>query len=417
MLNEIDLLKWVEQQESAVRGAMHRVEKVALHNQRRVLEAFSAERVSASDFAGSNGYGIGDAGRDKLERIYARLFGTEGALVRTQLVSGTHALAAVLFAACRPGDHVLFATGMPYDTLQSVAGISDTLGSAKEWGIQVDVVPLQENGAPDIVATLSRILPSTRLVMCQKSRGYGARRALTNAELAPLFDEIRLHHPDVWIAVDNCYAEFVEAEEVTVHGAHIAAGSLIKNPGGGIVPTGAYIVGPVDFIERVGAEVYAPGISSELGPTHGHLREMFQGLFMAPHVVSQALKVSIMASRVFEQLGYTVSPRYDEPRADLILSIDFEDRQALQTFAREVQATAAVDSFAVPEFASMAGYSDEVLMAAGTFIQGASLELTADAPLRPPFRAYLQGGLTYEHGFWTLFQVARTLDQNIVTSE
>lgn len=395
----------ITQSELAVQSTFATVHSISRANQRRVLEAFWAERVSAVDFHGSTGYGYGDEGRDKLERVYARVFGTEAALVRPQIISGTHALRLALFGVLRPGDEVLFATGSPYDTLESVVGIRPAAGSLAEWGITYRIVPLAPDGQVDMDVVLQAVKPNTKLVMFQRSRGYSARAAFTVASLQTCFESLKMRFPGMIIGVDNCYGEFVEGSEPTQVGADLAMGSLIKNPGAGIAPTGGYIVGRSDLLEQVAAQLTAPGVGAEAGPTHDFLRLFYQGLFLAPHTVAEALKSSILASHLFEHLGLTVSPRWTEPRADLILSIEFGEADKLLSFCRAVQRSAPVDSFVRTEAAPMAGYEDEVVMAAGSFVQGGSLDLSADAPMRPPFIGFLQGGLTYQHGCIALEQI------------
>ncbi|MBX5436780.1 MAG: methionine gamma-lyase family protein [Alicyclobacillaceae bacterium] len=400
----------LEQGEQAVRPAVERIERVAKVNQQRVLEAFWQERVSTADLAGSTGYGLDDGGRDKLERVWARVFATEGAIVRPQLISGTHALRVALFGLVRPGDHVLFATGHPYDTLEKVVGIRPAPGSLQDWGVSHSVVPLDAAGHIDLAAIRQALRPQTRLVMFQKSRGYQDRPALTSREIGEACRAVHELQPGVWCVVDNCYGEFVEEAEPTAFGADLAIGSLIKNPGGGIATTGGYIAGRAEALERIGAVLTAPGVGLEAGPTHHFLREFYQGLFLAPHAVGQALKGSVLAAWVLERLGFDVAPRWTEPRADLILAVSVGDRDRLLTFCSAIQRAAPVDAHVVPQGAPMPGYESPVVMAAGTFVQGGSLELSADAPLRRPFTVYLQGGLTYEHVFLALERVVDVLE-------
>ncbi len=388
---------------------MKRIERIALENQRKVLEAFWAERWSEADMSGSTGYGLDDAGRDKLERVFARVFGAERALVRPQIVSGTHAIRLALFGVLRPGDEVVFATGKPYDTLEAVVGMRDAPGSLAEWGIRHDVVPLTPDGRIDADTVLERLTERTRVVFFQRSRGYAARPAFGVEELGKVFRSLRARRDDIIILVDNCYGEFTETMEPTAVGADLVMGSLIKNPGGGLAPTGGYVIGRARLVEQAAAQWSAPGIGAEVGPTLGMTRPLAQGLFLAPHVVGQALKVSVLAAYVFERLGLRVSPRWDDPRADLILAVSFSSPRELLAFCQAVQASAPVDAHVTPHAAPMAGYEDDVVMAAGTFIQGGSLELTADAPLRPPYTGYFQGGLTYEHGCLTIARVAEAI--------
>ena len=411
--NEIDMksttIAWLEHCEHAVRGAFARAERIARHNQRRVLEAFWAEQVSAIDLQGSTGYGLDDLGRDKLERIYARVFGAEAALIRPQIISGTHALRLGLFAVCRPGDQIIFATGEPYDTLQAVVGLRAVPGSLGDWGVSAHVVPLLQDGRIDVESVIASSGPRTRLIMFQRSRGYAERPALSVETLAAAFAEVKRRCPGVLIGVDNCYGEFVEDREPTAIGADLAMGSLIKNPGAGIAPTGGYVVGRADIIEQAASQLYAPGLGGEMGPTHDLLRTFYQALFLAPHVVSQAVKASILAAYVFAELGLRVEPHWEQPRADLIVATEFGSSDRLLAFCRAVQACAPVDSHVRPEAGHMAGYADAVVMAAGTFMQGGSLELSADAPMRPPYIGYLQGGLTYEHAFLAIANIVDEL--------
>ncbi|MCF8566960.1 methionine gamma-lyase family protein [Alicyclobacillus tolerans] len=399
----------LKESEEDLQTVFRSIEQVARANQRKVLEAFWHERVAESDFNGSTGYGLDDEGRDKLERIYARVFEAQAALVRPQIFSGTHALRLGLFGVLRPGQNVVFATGNPYDTLEAVVGLRQAVGSLSEWGVSHKVVPMSVDGSLDLEAVVQAIDSQTKVVMFQRSRGYSDRPALTIHQLETAFRRIRPLYPDVVLAVDNCYGEFVEELEPTAVGADLAMGSLIKNPGGGIATTGGYLVGKQEWIEQAAAQLTAPGIGREAAPTHDFLRSFYQGLFLAPHVVSQALKGSVLAARVFEKLGLTVSPRWNEPRSDLILSVDFEDEKRLLNFCRSVQNSAPVDSYVVPQAAPMAGYADPVVMAAGAFVQGGSLELSADAPLRPPYRGYFQGGLTYEHVYVALEKVVSSI--------
>lgn len=398
--------------ERKVSSVFTRIEEIARLNQRKVLEAFWQSKVSSVDLQGSTGYGLDDHGRDKLERIYAQVFGGESALVRPQVISGTHALKLGLFGVLRPGDHLLFATGSPYDTLEAVVGIRPAPGSLAEWGISHDIVPLQADGQIDIQAVMNLCKPNTRVVMFQRSRGYSDRKALSVDALLTAFEQVRARHPRAIIAVDNCYGEFVESREPSNVGADLVMGSLIKNPGGGIASTGGYIVGNTSLIEQVAAQLTAPGVGAEAGPTHDFLRPFYQGLFLAPHTVSQALKGSVLAACAFAELGFDVSPRWDEQRSDLVLSVSFHQPDRLLSFCQAVQASAPIDSYVVPTAAPMAGYGDDVVMAAGAFVQGGSLELSADAPMRAPYVGYFQGGLTYEHVYVALENIIARLHHN-----
>lgn len=396
-MKESEVQVVLEAAETEIDTVLKRIRRTAIENQKKVLRAFWEERVSATDLQGSTGYGFDDEGRDKLERIYARVFGTEAALVRPQIVSGTHAIRLGLFGILRPGNHLVFATGSPYDTLESVVGIRPTPGSLADWGVNYDIVALAANGRLDIENVVNSLRPETKVVMFQRSRGYSQRPALSVQELQEAFQSLRTIRPDIQLLVDNCYGEFVEEQEPTDVGADLVMGSLIKNPGGGLCPTGGYLAGTKDLIERAAGQLTAPGVGAEVGPTHDLLRNFYQGLYVAPHAVGQALAGSTLAANVFARCGLSCSPQWQDHRSDLILSVQFHSSKDLLGFCRAVQSAAPVDSFVVPQAAPMAGYDDAVVMAAGTFIQGGSLELSADAPLRPPYTVYFQGGLTYEH--------------------
>ncbi len=375
-----------------------RSEAIALANQERVLEAFWRHEVAQFDLVGSTGYGLGDAGREKLEAIYADVFGGEAALVRPQIVSGTHAIALALFGCLRPGDRLVVATGVPYDTLHPTLGLRPAVGSLAEYGVEVEIVPLAEDGGMDLAAIERAVCaPDVRMVLFQRSRGYGERQSFSIAELEAAFAVVKQSKPEAWIGVDNCYGEFVEEREPCHVGADVAMGSLIKNPGAGLCPTGGYVVGRRDIVERVAARLVAPGTAAEYGPTGPYLLTMFQAAFLAPHAVLQAVKGSRLMAAALQGLGFRVSPEPGADRTDLILSVELGAPDRLLAFCRAIQTVAPVDAHVRPEPAPMAGYADPVVMAAGTWIQGASLELTADAPMRPPYVAYVQGGLTYEH--------------------
>lgn len=368
-------------------------------NTQRVLEAFRHFHVADRHFAPTTGYGYDDIGRDTLESIYARLFRTEAAIVRPQLTSGTHTLSMCLFGLLLPGDHLLSAAEEPYDTLQSVIGIEgeDATGTLREMGVEYSYVPLKE-GAIDFAGVLAALRPNTRVVMLQRSRGYAWRDALQPEDMAALIQALHTARPDIYVFVDNCYGEFTTLTEPSFFGADVVAGSLIKNPGGGLAPTGGYIVGTQKAIHRIEMRLTAPGIGRETGSYAASYRAFYQGLFIAPHTVCQALKTATLAACMAELLGFEVSPRYDAPRSDIIQAIKMEEPQRLITFCQGIQAHSPVDSFALPEPWDMPGYQDQVIMAAGTFVSGASVELSADAPMRPPYIVYLQGGLTFAHG-------------------
>ncbi len=389
----------LEQAEARCAEAFARIDEIALHNTARVLDALQQEQIAARHFAPTTGYGYDDIGRDALERVYARLFGTESALVRPQIASGTGALALCLFGLLLPGDRVISVSGAPYDTLEGVIGThSRAPGSLAEMGVAYGQVELTAEGTLDLPAIRAAITPETRVVMAQRSRGYALRRSLTPEELKPLSDMLHHDFPRVTLMVDNCYGEFVREREPTHFGADVCVGSLIKNPGGGLAPTGGYIVGPEALVERIAGRLTAPGMGREVGSYAGSYQPFYQGLFMAPHTVSQAVKTVALAAAAFDALGMRSTPAFDAPRTDIIQAIELGTPQRLVAFCQGIQAASPIDSMALPEPWDMPGYQHQVIMAAGTFVSGASIELSADAPMREPYAAYLQGGLTYEHG-------------------
>ncbi|MBQ8135925.1 MAG: methionine gamma-lyase family protein, partial [Clostridia bacterium] len=369
-----------------------RIEKNEELETARILTLFRRHEVALRHFSPSNGYGYDDTGRDTLEKIYADFFGTEAAIVRPHIVSGTAALSLCLFGLLRPGDHLLSATGLPYDTMQTVIGLSgDAPGSLREMNVNYSQVELKD-GCLDVPAICAALRPDTRVVMLQRSRGYDWRPSILPSEMKEAIEKIHYIKPDALVMVDNCYGEMICSEEPTHIGADLCVGSLIKNIGGGLAPTGGYICGNKMAIERIAARMTAPGIGREEGSYAADYRPFYQGLFMAPHTVAQALKVSVLAARVFERLGMKTTPRYDEARSDIIQAIELKSRERLIAFCRGIQGASPVDANAVPEPWDMPGYADQVIMAAGTFVAGASIELSADGPMREPFIAYLQGG-------------------------
>ncbi len=369
----------------------------------RVLEAFRRARVSEEDFTASTGYGYNDTGREKLEGLYASVFGGEMALVRPQLVSGTHAISCCLFGALRPGQKILAVTGPPYDTLQKVIGGPGQRGTLQDFDIGFDNVnviePVLARDRQGVLSALKPFLPDerVRLLYLQRSRGYSLRPALTMEDLHFLLPLLKEANPRAVLFVDNCYGEFVEEEEPLMAGADLIAGSLIKNPGGGLAPSGGYVVGTGNLVEQAAGRLTAPGLGRELGPTLGTNRLLIQGLFLAPHFVGEALKGALFAACLFESLGFEVRPRVQEPRGDIVQAILLKEPDLLQEFCRLIQAYSPVDSHALPVPGPVPGYQREIIMAAGTFVQGSSLELSADAPLDPPYAVYLQGGLSYPH--------------------
>lgn len=387
-----------------------RVEDIAERNTLKVLNAMRECRVSDAHFNTTSGYAYDDIGRGKLEELYARIFGAERALVRTQFVSGTHALATVLFGILRPGDKLVSLTGKPYDTMQTVIGYeSQSPGSLKEFGILYDELPMLE-GKVDMGGIAEAVKPPAKVALIQRSRGYSMRSPLSVGDIRDIVAEVKRANPDCICFVDNCYGEFVDAEEPIQAGADIMAGSLIKNPGGGIAPTGGYIAGRGDLVELASYRLTAPGMGDELGASLSNNRLLFQGLFLAPHVVSQAVKGAIFASGLFDALGYRTLPLPAEVRGDIIQAIELGTAERLKAFCRGIQKYSPVDSFATPEPWDMPGYADQVIMAAGTFVQGASIEFSADGPLREPYNVYLQGGLTFEHALIGILGAAQAIE-------
>ena len=387
------------QAEQGLEAQFSRIDAIAQVNTQRVLAAFQEHRVAESYFAGTTGYGYDDLGRDKLDEIYAKLFGTEDALVRIQFVNGTHAISCALFGALKAGDVLVSAVGAPYDTLLGVVGAVDKgHGSLKDYGVEYRQVELV-NDAPDPEGLALAVRdPRVKAVLIQRSKGYATRASLSVEEIGKLCAVVRKNNMDAVILVDNCYGEFVEEQEPTHVGADLVVGSLIKNPGGGLAPTGAYIAGRHDLVEGAAQRLTCPGIGKECGSTLGNNRLLYQGLFMAPHTVAQALKTAVFAARLMELLGYETEPKSGAVRHDIIQMIHLGGPEAVKRFCKGIQSGAPVDSYVTPEPWDMPGYDCPVIMAAGAFIQGASIELSADAPMREPYTVYLQGGLTYESG-------------------
>lgn len=375
------------------------IDSIAEENTQKVLSAFQEHRVAEGYFAGTTGYGYDDLGRDKLDEIYATLFGTEDALVRLGFVNGTHAITCALFGALRHGDILVSAVGAPYDTLLGVIGVVDKgHGSLKDYGIGYRQVELLDN-KPDVAGLAKAVTdPRVKAVLIQRSKGYSTRSSLSVDDISALCAVVRKHNPSAAILVDNCYGEFVETREPTHAGADLVVGSLIKNPGGGLAPTGGYIAGRHDLVEGAAMRLTTPGIGKECGSTLGNNRSLYQGLFLAPHTVAQAVKTAVFSARMMELLGYQTEPTSDEVRHDIIQMLHFGAPEPLKRFCKGIQSGAPVDSYVTPEPWDMPGYDCPVIMAAGAFIQGASIELSCDAPMREPYTAYLQGGLTYESG-------------------
>ena len=393
------VLALAAQAQADLRPQFDRIDAIAEENTRKVLAAFQKHRVAEGYFAGTTGYGYDDLGRDKLDEIYADIFGTEDALVRVQFVNGTHAITCALFGALKPGDILVSAVGAPYDTLLGVIGVVPKgHGSLMEYGAEYRQVELLDN-APDKAGLAAAVQdPRVKAVLIQRSKGYSTRSSLSVEEIGALCAVVRENNPDAAILVDNCYGEFVETIEPTQAGADLVVGSLIKNPGGGLAPAGGYIAGRRDLVEGAAMRLTAPGIGRECGASLGSNRSFYQGLFLAPHTTAQAVKTAVFAARMMELLGYKTEPASDAVRHDIIQMIHFGSPEPLKRFCKGIQFGAPVDSYVTPEPWDMPGYDCQVIMAAGAFIQGASIELSCDAPMREPYTAYLQGGLTYESG-------------------
>jgi len=400
-------------------------EEVAEFNQLKILKAFQDNRVSYAHFAETSGYGYDDLGRDTLDKIYAQVFGTEDAYVRVNIISGTQAISTCLFGVLRPGDTLLSVCGKPYDTLHEVIDCgNNNFGSLADWGVKYKQVDLRPNGHPgnlpvagsanpndglhtersetfkkvdhnNITSTILRD-SSIKAVLIQRSKGYELRKSLDIDEIENIINTVKSANPNIICIIDNCYGEFTETREPTEVGADLVVGSLIKNPGGSLAPTGGYIVGKTEFVELAANRHTAPGLGKHVGASLGFNKQLYQGLFIASHIVLQSLKTAMLCAKIFEKLGYDVCPTAIEKRTDIIQAIKFGDKEKLINFCRAIQANAPIDSFVTPEPWAMPGYDSEVIMAAGAFVQGASIELSADAPIREPFVAFLQGGITYE---------------------
>lgn len=402
----------IAQAEAGLKEAFDHIDRMEECGTRRVLAAFQEHQVAYRHFAPTTGYGYDDVGRDNLERIFADLFGTQAAIVRPQIVSGTHAISLCLFGMTLPGDHILSATGTPYDTLEDIIGWNaekTPVGSLKEMGVSYSQVEMKD-GKIDVEAVDRAITPKTKLVIAQRSRGYAWRPSLMPEDFADLATMLHEKHPGVKLMVDNCYGEFVCEKEPSHYGVDVCVGSLIKNPGGGLAPTGGYIVGDTESVTRIAYRLTAPGIGLEVGSYAASYQPFYQGLFMAPHTVAQAIKTACLAARVFEDLGMVTTPPSNEKRADIIQAIQMRTPERLVAFCQGIQMASPIDSMALPEPWDMPGYTDQVVMAAGTFVAGASVELSADAPMREPYTAYMQGGLTYTHGRIAL---ARALERMV----
>ena len=393
-----ELIKLSEEVEEEIKPIFEKIQKVAEFNSIKVLKAFQNNNISDMHFNQTTGYGYGDIGRDTCEKVFAEVLGAEDALVRGQFISGTHALTVTLFALLRPGDTLLSITGKPYDTLDEVIGIVDNPSSLKSYGINFEKIELMNNefDYDKIEETLKK--QKIKLIEIQRSKGYSTRKSINLDSLEKVIKHIRKIDENVIIMIDNCYCEFVNKKEPLEIGADIIVGSLIKNLGGGIAPNGAYIAGKKDLVNLAAERLTVPGEGKEVGPSLGITKSFLQGLFLAPSVVASSLKTAVFASRMLEKLGYEVEPRYNDQRADIVQNINFNNKEKLIKYCQGIQMGSPVDSKSIPEPWDMPGYTDQVIMAAGAFTQGSSIELSCDGPIRPPYIAFMQGGLTYEYG-------------------
>lgn len=401
--------------EEKLKERFSEIDKIAEYNQLKVLKAMQDNRLSDIHFAATTGYGYNDIGRDTLEQVYADIFHAEDALVRPQLMSGTHALTVALAGNLRPGDEILSPVGKPYDTLEGVIGITESKGSLAEYGITYSQVDLLPDGSFDWDGIKAAINSKTKLATIQRSKGYADRPTLSVGRIGELIKFLKELKPDIICMVDNCYGEFVEVIEPTDVGADLCVGSLIKNPGGGLAPTGGYIVGKAEYVENAAIRLSSPGLGKEVGATLGLNAPLFQGLFLSPCVVANAVKGAIFAANIYESLGYPVLPNGTEDRYDIIQAVTLKSAEAVIAFCEGIQAAAPVDSYVTPEPWAMPGYTCEVIMAAGAFVQGSSIELSADAPIKPPYTVFFQGGLTWYHAkFGILMSLQKMFEKGLV---
>lgn len=406
------VLKLVAGAEDEVSCEFEKLDDIMAYNQYKVLSAFQKNRIRDMHFGWKTGYGYDDAGREAIEQTFADVFHTDAALVRTTFVNGTHALATTLLGVLRPGDELIYATGEPYDTLQTVIGITNYEkgnGSLRDYGVTFKQVDLLPDGSIDIEGVKAAITDKTRMITAQRATGYSWRKAISMDEIEKLMKAIEEVNPDIVKMVDNSYGEFLDTKEPTDVGADVMASSLIKNPGGGLALSGAYIAGRQDLIDQIQYRMTCPGIGGECGLTYGQTRTMFQGFFLGPRAANSALKGAVLCGKVYEKLGFEVSPKAGDNRSDIVQSVKFKDPAKLIAFCEGIQAAAPVDSFVAPVPGDMPGYEDKVIMAAGAFVQGSTIELSADAPMREPYIAYFQGGLTYEHSKFGVIKSVDTL--------
>lgn len=409
-----NILSQIADEESHLKDIFQELEKNEFYALQRVLEAFRENKIGEHHLQGTYGYGHDDLGRDALENVFATVFGAEAALVRPHIASGTHAIAATLFGILRPGDELLFVTGRPYDTLEEVIGLrgKTDIGHLKNWQIDYRQVDIRDYSSAEKAPWDDWLRPNTKLVMIQRSRGYSWRSSISIQQIKEITQQVKQRAPETIIFVDNCYGELVEQQEPCHVGANVIAGSLIKNPGGGIVPAGGYVCGDEELIEKIACRVYAPGMGRESGATLNFNRTAFQGFFMAAHTVTQSLKGAILAASMFEKRGIEVSPTAREFRTDTIQALRWGSPELLTAFCHGVQLASPIDSYVKPIPYKVAGYEDDIIMAAGTFAEGSSIELSADGPLRPPFIGYLQGGLSYTHCKLALASILELIENN-----
>ncbi len=401
----------IQKTENEIKSIFEERQRICEFNEKKVLTAFINNHISEAHLNGTTGYGYGDIGREAIENIFAEVFKAEDALVRTQFISGTHTISTTLFGILRPGDTVVSINGKPYDTLDEVIGIRENPSSLKAFGVKYDQVELKD-GKFDLKEIENKLSSEkVKLVMIQRSRGYAYRDALLISEIEEAISTVKKVSPDTIIMVDNCYGEFTEEREPIEVGADVAVGSLIKNMGGGIAKTGGYIVGKKEIIELISDRYSAPGLGKEGGATLQNNRDILQGIYMAPHIVTEALKTAIFAARLLEQLGYEASPKYDAKRSDIVQMIKFKDADKLIKYCQGIQAMSPIDSNVIPEPWDMPGYDSKVIMAAGAFVSGSSIELSCDGPLREPYIAFMQGGLTYGYGKLAVINAVRNLEK------
>ncbi len=410
------VLRFGREVEAKLKERFEEIDRITEYNQLKVIKGMQDCMVSAECFNYVSGYGYNDFGRDKLEEVYAKVFHTEDALVRPQITCGTHALALALSANLRPGDEMLSISGKPYDTLEEVIGIRPSRGSLAEYGVTYQQVDLLENGDFDFEGIRAAINERTKLIEIQRSKGYQTRPTLSVAKIGEAISFVKSINPHIICMVDNCYGEFVEMQEPSDVGADMIVGSLIKNPGGGLAPIGGYIAGTHECIENCAVRLTSPGLGKEVGATLGVMKDFYQGFFLAPTVVNGALKGAVFAANIYEQLGVAVVPNGSESRHDIIQAVTFGTPEGVIAFCQGIQAAAPVDSYVTPEPWAMPGYDSDVIMAAGAFVQGSSIELSADGPIKPPYAVYFQGGLTWEHAkFGILMSLQKLVDAGMVT--